>query len=59
MIAIALTEKDKKATVNELIKTINILSDQSDLISIVNSFDDTLTDEEFLVQIQEWNNTNR
>lgn len=57
--AIALAQEDKQtATVNELIKTINILTDQSDLISIVNSFDDTLTDDEVLVQLQEWNNSN-
>ncbi len=55
--SMVLMQEDRKV-LSELIKTVNILSDQSDLSCIVNSFDDTLTDEEIFVQIQEWNNAN-
>ncbi len=56
--AMALMLAEKRVAINELIKTINVLTDQSDLIGIVNSFDDTLIDDEILVQLQEWNNSN-
>ncbi len=46
---------EEQELISELIKTISILSGQSDLISIVNSYGDTLADEEFLIQLKEWN----
>ena len=56
--AIALMQEDNEQAQNELIRTINILSNQSDLSCIVNSFNDTLTDVEVLNQLQVWNSTN-
>ncbi len=39
----------------EMIKTITILGAQSDLLCIVCSFGDTLTDEEVLEMLRDWN----
>lgn len=48
----------KTQIIEELITTITKLSDKSDLLSIVCSYDDTLSDEEYLKQLSEWNSLN-
>jgi len=45
----------ESAIFNEILKTIEILGGQSDLLCILGSFQDSLSDEEVLAELKIWN----
>lgn len=50
-------EKTLTAIIDESFKIITKLTHNSDLLSVIGSWRDTMTDEEILMLLRDWNNT--